>query len=361
MKKSCLLFLLLLMVFSAKASHISYTDITYKWISGLTYEFTLTLYRDCGGAAAPLSVTINVCSPSGGSTPDIIATPVAGTGLPVFPVCSNPLSVCVGGTDEGFQKYVYKKTYTFSSAKSDWTLYYGYCCRESIITNVVSPLITGTGLKLVINNLDYPGNSSPVFNDEPVLFACCNQSYAYNQSAADIDGDSLVYSLYYPYTDNVTCTGGANISYNGAFTYLQPLTSSPAMSMDPLTGYLTIYPVICTEVSVMGVKIEEYRGGVLVGYILRDNMIMVTNEVATAVPETEKNALSVFPNPATDNILVRSLISGKLSLVDLSGKKVYETILSGEKEIDLSAFPSGIYMLELNAENRRSVKRIIKN
>src|SRR3954469_4121433 len=121
MKKLCFFLMLLSTVFSARATHISYEDMSYKWISGNTYEFTLTLYRDCspGAAAAPLSVYVNICNASG-SLGVITLGQVAGTGNPVFPLCSYPLSFCVGGTDEGFQKYVYKGTYTMPSARADW-------------------------------------------------------------------------------------------------------------------------------------------------------------------------------------------------------------------------------------------------
>ena len=34
------------------ATHISGADITYRWISGNTFELNLTLYRDCSGIAA---------------------------------------------------------------------------------------------------------------------------------------------------------------------------------------------------------------------------------------------------------------------------------------------------------------------
>lgn len=348
-----------------KASHISYEDMTYKWISGNTYELTLTLYRDCGGAAAPATLDVSICSAStGASSPNCHLLPVSGTGLPIFPICSYPLSICAGGTDEGFQKYVYKGTFTLTSAKNDWTLTHGYCCREASLTNIVSPLITGTGIKCVIDNLNYPGNSSPTFNDEPVLFACCNQSFSYNQSATDVDGDSLFYSLYYPYNDNVTCTSGSNITYSGTFNYLNFITSSPTISMNPLTGYLTMYPTVCTEASVMGVKVEEYHLGNFVGSIMRDNMVIVTNETALGNKEIkDEDNISVYPNPA--NSIINVIAKGTkqiLTIFNTLGDVVYTTNPKSEKtEIDISSFPKGMYLIQVQTESSSMMKKVIKD
>ena len=231
MKKIYSLICFLFFTFSVNATHLAYMDLTYKCLGGNTYEFTLTLYRDCSTLAAPNSMAVNACSPSSGASTVISLDTIAGTGLPVFPVCSFPLSDCVGGTDEGFQKYVYRKVHTLPSAKPDWTFSVQICCREVFITNISSPIVTGEAILCVLDNFNFPGNSSPTFNDEPVLFACCNQSFSYNQSATDIDGDSLVYSLYHPLDNIPSCTGRDSVNYVSGFTYLQPITSSPAISM----------------------------------------------------------------------------------------------------------------------------------
>ena len=46
----------------AKASHAMGMDLTYVCLGGNTYEFTLNFYRDCAGAGAPGSLTININS-----------------------------------------------------------------------------------------------------------------------------------------------------------------------------------------------------------------------------------------------------------------------------------------------------------
>ncbi|MFM7901912.1 MAG: hypothetical protein ACKPAD_07985, partial [Bacteroidota bacterium] len=43
----------------ANASHLAGGEITYQWLQGNTYQFTLNLYRDCQGIPAPGSASLN--------------------------------------------------------------------------------------------------------------------------------------------------------------------------------------------------------------------------------------------------------------------------------------------------------------
>ena len=53
MKKKLLLITLSLLFFSnyIRSSHAVSGDLTYKCLGGLQYEFTLKIYRDCGGTS----------------------------------------------------------------------------------------------------------------------------------------------------------------------------------------------------------------------------------------------------------------------------------------------------------------------
>jgi hypothetical protein len=71
--------------------------------------------------------------------------------------------------------------------------------------------------------------------------------------------------------------------------------------------------------------------------------------------------MKVFPNPADDLITVESDRSGQLSVFDLTGKEIFQTILL-EKSIilDISSFPSGVYIAKLLENGRISIGKIIK-
>src|SRR5258708_5451231 len=122
MKKLQLLFSILFLVSfctNTKASHLMGGNITYQWINGNTYQLTLVLYRDCSGILAPGTVDINyssTCNPGGLVTLDS----VIGNTMDVTPICPNALSYCNGGTNIGFEKYVYSGILTLPATCSDW-------------------------------------------------------------------------------------------------------------------------------------------------------------------------------------------------------------------------------------------------
>lgn len=56
--KVAVLILLMEHHYESKASHAAGADLTYRWLSGNTYEVTAAFYRDCGGINQPTTVTL---------------------------------------------------------------------------------------------------------------------------------------------------------------------------------------------------------------------------------------------------------------------------------------------------------------
>ena len=87
-------------------------------------------------------------------------------------------------------------------------------------------------------------------------------------------------------------------------------------------------------------------------------------EAVLATSNIIKNTavVSVYPNPAHDNITVQTTNVTGISqtvLLDMSGKQVMATlIVSGNQSIDISSLPSGMYMLKVTMGN--GVKQVIK-
>lgn len=80
------------------------------------------------------------------------------------------------------------------------------------------------------------------------------------------------------------------------------------------------------------------------------------------ISEADRLHTSVFPNPSKDvfNIRIESTGIVHLSVLDLSGKTLRTEQFSGQAHhLDLSAFPSGAYLLKLEAEEGTSVSRLI--
>ena len=83
----------------------------------------------------------------------------------------------------------------------------------------------------------------------------------------DVDGDSLVYSFVAPLND-----ANLPVQYLGGYSVSNPITSVPAVSIDPQSGDIFMHPTN-PEIAVVAVQIYEYRNGVLIGTVIRDLQI----------------------------------------------------------------------------------------
>ena len=266
---------------NASATHINGADISYKWISGNTFELSLTLYRDCSGIAAPLSVSANCKSVSCGYNLNATLNRISGTGQEITFTCDSAASTCAGGTNPGIQKYQYSGNITLPVQCIDWIFGYNICCRNCAITTLsYSPNnctgVPSTYVEATLNNLSFPNNSSPVFTNVPVSFFCIGQTFHYNHGAYDANGDSLVYSLIDPKSSSIN-----SVVFNSGFSATNPISSSPPMSLSQ-NGDLIINPT-SLEVGVMALLVKEYRNGILIGSVMRD-MELWTRSCSNTLP-----------------------------------------------------------------------------
>ena len=68
----------------------------------------------------------------------------------------------------------------------------------------------------------------------------------------------------------------------------------------------------------------------------------------------------VYPNPAGEMLSIESKVDiGKIEIYDYLGKKVYEE-LNPKKDIDISGFSNGVYILKLYGNNRTSSIKFLK-
>lgn len=81
-----------------------------------------------------------------------------------------------------------------------------------------------------------------------------------------------------------------------------------------------------------------------------------------SIGETESAIMQVFPNPASDNIQINSSSeSGTLSIVDASGRVLYEQAFNnGYALVDVSAFSTGLYLIQLTAATTQTTRRFVK-
>ena len=262
----------------AYASHAQGGDLTYTCLGGNQYRLRLAFYRDCSGTNAPNNVSIDITSASCNQSFTTTLNAIPGTGQDVTPICPSLLTVCNGGTNPGVQEWIYEGTITLPQACTDWIFSFTLCCRNAAINTIVNPGGQNIYIETHLNNVAAPCNNSPTFSNIPVPFICSGQTYCFNHGAVDPDGDSLAYSMIDPLSAPNT-----PVTYNAPYSAVQPLQSSPLVSFNNITGDICMNPTQII-VTVMAVRVEEWRSGVMIGSVVRDiqlRTISCTNNLPT--------------------------------------------------------------------------------
>ena len=171
------------------------------------------------------------------------------------------------------------------------------CCRNNIITNIVSPSTTGETFylqfpPLVRNNRAFL-NSSPRFGELKGDYICVNRPFIFDFSGKDPDGDSLVYKLVKPWAGFST-SNNPSPDPRGASSYPE-VTWAPGISesniipgprplnINAQTGVLNV-TAGQTGLYVFAVAVEEYRNKVLIGVVRREFQLKVVDCPPTSPP-----------------------------------------------------------------------------
>jgi hypothetical protein len=71
--------------------------------------------------------------------------------------------------------------------------------------------------------------------------------------------------------------------------------------------------------------------------------------------------ISIYPNPATDNLTIEAPPSTVIEITNIQGRLIKTFTATGNKtNISVSAFTSGVYILELRTEKGIKVKKFVK-
>ncbi len=274
------------------ATHAAGGELTYTHVSGNTYEFTFKFFRDCSGQSAPSSIPLciyNICNNSNVSTvylPQVVGnipgtnTPngsATSTGCPGSQTsCQNPASQVAG-----YAEWWYRGTYTLPAP--------GTLCDEWRFSTYIgnrnpSTNITGTYfyVEAYLNRRPDPSqpainNNSPYFTNAPIPYYCANQPNTFNNGTQEIDGDSLNFYSIIPY-DQFGCTHLAastclysDASYNAT---TNPFNTNNTFNVNPTNGSISFTPN-GVQIPTLSVRVDEYRNGVLIGYVMRDIQMVI--------------------------------------------------------------------------------------
>ena len=237
--------LLFCFAFTARATHQRAAEITYIWLGGNAYEFTLTTYN-VPNAAWDQRDSLYVKWGDGMEE-----------NIPRIN-WQNLGDDCVVNHYKAIHNYSTSGTYTISM--EDANRNYGVV---NVPNSVMVPMHIET--ELVINPFLGYNNSVQLLN-APVDKGCVGKLYLHNPSAYDPDGDSLSYRL-------VTCKGQDGMEIGG-YTFPQ---ASQSFEIDPVTGELRWEnPVLQGEYNV-AIMVEEWRHGVKIGSVVRDMQILISH------------------------------------------------------------------------------------
>ena len=238
--------LLFCFAFTAKATHQRAAEITYSWLGGNAYEFTLTCYT-------------YTPSPAGLQRDSLLVQWGDGSEEYIPRVVLQNLG-------EDYTLNIYKQIHNYSTSGT-YTISMEDANRNFGVVNVPNSVMVPMHIEteLVINPFLGYNNSVQLLN-APVDKGCVGKLYLHNPSAYDPDGDSLSYRL-------VTCKGQDGIEIAG-YTFPQ---ASQSFDIDPFTGELRWEnPVMQGEYNV-AFMVEEWRHGVKIGSVVRDMQILISS------------------------------------------------------------------------------------
>lgn len=311
----------------SKANHIMGGDLTYRHISGFTYEINLTLYGQCGAQgnafdSLPVSHPEIKIKKSGVTQPSsIFLDVIPGSFAEITPVCNAFLNSTncniLNSTIPGVKRIKFSKTITLSGADNLWEFIFEgnlggtYAGRSSTITNVNNAGNQLMYLVAMLNNQS-GSNSSPIFTTVPTPFFCANSKQNFNQGAVDSDNDSLKFELT-PALQN-----GTSVSYVSGFDATYPLnTTDGNFNLNSINGQMSFIPSGAQNALVVN-RVLEYRNGVLIGSVIREMTFIILNN-CNNIPakDTIENLINSVLSPnktinvceGTNNISFQSFFS----------------------------------------------------
>ncbi len=243
--KKFLLYILLIITQVSLATHNRAGEITYRHISGTTYEVTITTYTKIGPNILADRDELEIQWGDGTSS--------------VLPR--------VAKVDFGTYRhntYIGRHTY---AGPGEYELVMQDPNRNQGVENIPESVNVVFAIKTKLKISPTQGNNStPILLNKPLDYAAVGHIFIHNPAAYDPDGDSLSYKL-------TTCLG-----YDG-----QPIPNyslpeaAHSITVNPYTGDLIWDYPIKAGIYNVAMFIEEWRHGIKLGQVLRDMQIEVKN------------------------------------------------------------------------------------
>ena len=250
--------LLVLGSLNAAANHVLGGNISYTCLGGDTYGVTLTIYKDCLGATPATTQENLFFIPNGCTLPFSSNLPLVDV-VEISDLCATELanSSCNGGLNPGTQELTYYDevvldpgcSWEISWAAGDWNYFIN-------MDNGMLP--TAYFLTTLDPTVDACA-TSVTYDALPVPYYCTGDPVNYSVEVDNPEGYDLVMSLACPLT-----TGGVDAPTISACT--EPI---PGLTFDPVSGEIDFISPALFGNYVVGIQIEMYDGGALVGTVMQ--------------------------------------------------------------------------------------------
>jgi gliding motility-associated-like protein len=260
-----------------QATHIVGGEMRYRCLGSDFYRIYLTMRRDCFTGAADAEFDDPAFITAYGKNGEVLEE-LGSNGIFAIPYQhDDTLNEVLTSTCKvlGPDVCVHTTTYFFDVQlryrPGGYEFVYQRCCYNGTLANVIDPLETGLTVSIrLTEDALVECNSSPDFKSWPPIYLCREDTFTYDHSARDINGDSIAYRLCAPFD-------GASLSTpkptKASAPPYQPINWRPPYSIanlmggtpvriDGRTGILSGAPNTVGQFLV-GVCMEEYRAGKL--------------------------------------------------------------------------------------------------
>ncbi|MCB0739169.1 MAG: hypothetical protein KDC92_16790, partial [Bacteroidetes bacterium] len=311
-------------------------DIQYEDLGGDTFRVTVNVYRDCNG----INMSNRAIKFSGACSGITQSTQSMSAAKDITPTCPNQCTRCKSRScsfQYGIEKRQLVTTVYLSAFRNNGCCnveisWYACCRSHSISTGAKAQSFY---IEAGINICTKEPNNSPVFSSNGTQIICLGRDNVYMMGGNDSDTnmagvklDSVVYSLNSPLTAK-----GSRTTYISPYSAQQPIKylGFPSTKykidqfpfgfhLDSFSGQLMFRPM-AIQSAVIGIKAEQFRNGVSVGYTTRDLAVIVIN-----CPNNNPPVLSGAncSKPIADNFVIDVCV----------GQEICFTICTSDKERD---------------------------
>lgn len=307
----------------SRATHLVGGEMTYLFLGtdaagNRLYEVHCFIYRDCGptntnGTGFDASAAFAVYL--GGTLYTTANAPLDATTVEQI-IPESPNTCAVLPPELCIERAEYVFTLSLPVVGGTYTVVHSRCCRSPSVTNLEIPEDQGFTLAAHI-----PGtarttgsNSSPAFAQLPQAFVCNGIPFGLDNAAVDADGDSLAYALGSihlggdPAEPMPPVPAGPpfnEVNWAVGFSAAAPLGAGANALIHPATGLFTGVPGLPGKFA-LGIWVEEWRDGVLLGAIYRDFTVDVVT-CAAEVPEV------LAPAPCTGLVAAFEVLTADAS------------------------------------------------